>query len=80
MYAYFPFYREHFGPKHPKYSDALMDYGFYLLNVDAVCQAVQVYQVKDTIFSLNSKLVIIISPNKVFGDIMVLASSPRPPL
>ncbi|KAK2160153.1 hypothetical protein LSH36_139g05089 [Paralvinella palmiformis] len=36
--------REHFGPKHPKLSDALMDYGFYLLNADAVSQAVVVYQ------------------------------------
>ncbi|KAK2193494.1 hypothetical protein NP493_12g07051 [Ridgeia piscesae] len=36
--------RENFGPKHHKYSDALLDYGFYLLNVDAICQAVQVYQ------------------------------------
>ncbi|KAG8122619.1 hypothetical protein E2320_018101 [Naja naja] len=24
--------REHFGAKHPKYSDTLLDYGFYLLN------------------------------------------------
>ena len=38
------FCRENFGPKHHKYSDALLDYGFYLLNVDAICQAVQVYQ------------------------------------
>lgn len=39
------FYREHFGSKHHKYSDALLDYGFFLLNVDAICQSVQVYQV-----------------------------------
>ncbi|XP_078682230.1 amyloid protein-binding protein 2-like isoform X2 [Branchiostoma floridae x Branchiostoma belcheri] len=36
--------REHFGPKHPKYSDTLLDYGFYLLNVDNICQSVHVYQ------------------------------------
>ncbi|XP_035242367.1 amyloid protein-binding protein 2 [Anguilla anguilla] len=36
--------REHFGQKHPKYSDALLDYGFYLLNVDNICQSVAVYQ------------------------------------
>ena len=28
-----------------KYSDALLDYGFYLLNVDSITAAVQVYQV-----------------------------------
>ena len=39
------FYREHFGCHHPKYSDALLDYGFYLLNVDSITAAVQVYQV-----------------------------------
>uniref|UniRef100_A0A8C8F215 Amyloid protein-binding protein 2 n=1 Tax=Oncorhynchus tshawytscha TaxID=74940 RepID=A0A8C8F215_ONCTS len=36
--------REHFGQKHPKYSDTLLDYGFYLLNVDNICQSVAIYQ------------------------------------
>ncbi|XP_061682952.1 amyloid protein-binding protein 2 isoform X3 [Syngnathoides biaculeatus] len=36
--------REHFGVKHPKYSDTLLDYGFYLLNVDNICQSVAIYQ------------------------------------
>ncbi|XP_033121593.1 amyloid protein-binding protein 2-like [Anneissia japonica] len=36
--------REYFGVRHPKYSDALLDYGFYLLNVDSICQSVTVYQ------------------------------------
>uniref|UniRef100_T1JC70 Uncharacterized protein n=1 Tax=Strigamia maritima TaxID=126957 RepID=T1JC70_STRMM len=36
--------REHFGFQHPKYSDALLDYGFYLLNIDLVGPSVQVYQ------------------------------------
>ena len=39
------FYRDHFGSKHPKYSDTLLDYGFYLLNVDNICQSVAIYQV-----------------------------------
>lgn len=39
------FCREHFGAKHPKYSDTLLDYGFYLLNVDNICQSVAIYQV-----------------------------------
>ncbi len=30
--------------KHHRYSDALLEYGFYLLNVDYISQAVQVYQ------------------------------------
>lgn len=48
MFAYvFPHFvfREHFGHKHPKYSDTLLDYGFYLLNVDNICQSVVIYQV-----------------------------------
>ncbi|EDX01021.1 amyloid protein-binding protein 2 [Drosophila yakuba] len=36
--------REHFGPKHQKYGDALLDYGFFLLNVDSVFQSVNVYK------------------------------------
>ncbi|XP_070572060.1 amyloid protein-binding protein 2-like [Ptychodera flava] len=36
--------REHFGTRHPKYADALLDYGFYLLNVDSITQSVIVYQ------------------------------------
>lgn len=54
-------YREHFGHKHPKYSDTLLDYGFYLLNVDNICQSVAIYQVSRVIgsvymFSLSSFL------------------------
>ncbi|KAH8270660.1 hypothetical protein KR044_000100, partial [Drosophila immigrans] len=36
--------REHFGPTHQKYGDALLDYGFFLLNVDSVFQSVNVYK------------------------------------
>ena len=36
------FYSEHFGVKHHKYSDALLDYGFFLLNIDAIAQSVEV--------------------------------------
>ncbi|XP_068158338.1 amyloid protein-binding protein 2 [Drosophila tropicalis] len=36
--------RDHFGPKHQKYGDALLDYGFFLLNVDSVYQSVNVYK------------------------------------
>ncbi|XP_030380960.1 amyloid protein-binding protein 2 isoform X2 [Scaptodrosophila lebanonensis] len=36
--------REHFGRKHQKYGDALLDYGFFLLNVDSVFQSVNVYK------------------------------------
>lgn len=39
------FYREKFGVHHPVYADALLDYGFYLLNVDSITAAVKVYQV-----------------------------------
>uniref|UniRef100_UPI00358E867D amyloid protein-binding protein 2 isoform X2 n=1 Tax=Myxine glutinosa TaxID=7769 RepID=UPI00358E867D len=50
--------REHFGVKHPKYSDALLDYGFYLLNVDNICQSVTVYQaaldIRQSVFGGNN--------------------------
>ncbi|EDW52925.1 GM12501 [Drosophila sechellia] len=36
--------REYFGPKHQKYGDALLDYGFFLLNVDSVFQSVYIYK------------------------------------
>ncbi|XP_013379692.1 amyloid protein-binding protein 2 [Lingula anatina] len=52
------FAKEFFGTKHPKYSDALLDYGFYLLNVDSICQAVQVYQaaldIRQSVFGGNN--------------------------
>jgi len=35
---------EEFGKEHPKFADALIDYGFYLLNVDCIPQAVIIYQ------------------------------------
>lgn len=35
---------EEFGKEHPKFADALLDYGFYLLNVDCIAQSVVVYQ------------------------------------
>lgn len=46
-------YREHFGHKHPKYSDTLLDYGFYLLNVDNICQSVAIYQVSRVIGNIR---------------------------
>lgn len=33
-----------FGQKHQKYADSLLDYGFFLLNVDSVSQSVNVYK------------------------------------
>lgn len=37
--------RDTFGPKHPKFADTLLDYGFYLLNSDCVKQSVAIYEV-----------------------------------
>ena len=39
------FFRQHFGCNHPKYADTLIDYGYYLLNVDAINLSVKVYRV-----------------------------------
>ncbi len=36
--------RENFGTRHPKYSDILLDFGFYLLNIDSISQSTVVYQ------------------------------------
>ena len=44
---------EVFGDKHPKYADTLIDYGFYLLNIDTIAQGVQVYQVIDLFYSIS---------------------------
>ena len=41
----FWFFRQHFGCNHPKYADTLIDYGYYLLNVDAINRSVKVYRV-----------------------------------
>lgn len=52
------FARDRFGITHHKYSDALLDYGFYLLNIDSICQSVKVYQnalsVRISIFGGNN--------------------------
>ena len=34
-----------FGNEHPKYADTLIDYGSYLISVEAISQGVEVYQV-----------------------------------
>lgn len=36
---------ESFGQQHPRYADALRDYGFFLLNSDSMKDSVTVYQV-----------------------------------
>ena len=41
--------RQHYGDQHPIYADSLVDYGFYLLNVDSVNSAVKIYQVCATL-------------------------------
>ncbi|XP_039753580.1 amyloid protein-binding protein 2 [Pararge aegeria] len=33
-----------FGPAHPRYAAALLDYGFYLLNIDSITHSVSVYE------------------------------------
>ncbi|XP_055370837.1 amyloid protein-binding protein 2 isoform X2 [Condylostylus longicornis] len=47
-----------FGRHHQKYADALLDYGFFLLNVDSVSQSVDIYEealsIKRHIFGDNN--------------------------
>lgn len=53
--------RSIYGSHHQKYADALLDYGFYLLNVDAITSSVEVYnealQIKTEIFGSMNLLV-----------------------
>ncbi|GAB0087221.1 Amyloid protein-binding protein 2 [Sergentomyia squamirostris] len=50
-----------YGRQHQKYADALLDYGFYLLNVDAIASSVDAYnealQIKTQIFGTMNLLV-----------------------
>ena len=46
-------YRHNYGEEHPKYADTLVDYGFYLLNVDAIHLSVEVYKVGELILTWN---------------------------
>ncbi|XP_065054288.1 amyloid protein-binding protein 2-like [Rhopilema esculentum] len=52
--------RQVFGECHPKYAECLTDYGFYLLNVDAVAASVDAYQaaleIRRKVFGLNNIL------------------------
>ena len=45
--------RHNYGEEHPKYADTLVDYGFYLLNVDAIHLSVEVYKVGELILTWN---------------------------
>lgn len=36
-------HRTHFGENHQKYADTLLDYGFFLLNVDDIVRSVHAY-------------------------------------
>ena len=49
-FFYFFLPRQHFGDHHPKYADTLIDYGFYLLNVDSIRLSVQVYKASSAHF------------------------------
>lgn len=41
----FILYSNHFGENHQKYADTLLDYGFFLLNVDDIVRSVHAYTV-----------------------------------
>lgn len=38
-------YRHYFGESHQKFADTLLDYGFFLSNVDDIVRSVQAYTV-----------------------------------
>lgn len=37
--------KQHLSEEHPKFSDCLLDFGFYLINFDIIWQSVIVYEV-----------------------------------
>lgn len=49
---------EVFGTDHPKYADALLDYGFFLLYYDSKQQCVEVYEVTMLMLHLASDLLV----------------------
>lgn len=53
--------RRAFGPQHPRYAAALLDLGFYLLNIDSIVHSVSVYEV-----SLQYSLVQLAERNRAF--------------
>ncbi|XP_012259269.2 amyloid protein-binding protein 2 [Athalia rosae] len=63
--------REVFDINHPKYSDVLTDYGFYLLNYDSVINSVSVQktalEIKKTIFGKTNLLVAIAHEDLAYG-------------
>ncbi|KAK3600300.1 hypothetical protein CHS0354_027144 [Potamilus streckersoni] len=75
------FARDCFGLKHPKYSDALLDYGFYLLNVDSVNAAIQVYQnaldIRQSVFGGNNLHVAIAHEDLAYASYVQEYSSGR---
>lgn len=44
---------KHYGEDHQKYADTLLDYGFFLLNVDAIVKSVHAYTVSCEIESIS---------------------------
>ncbi|KAL5016659.1 hypothetical protein ScPMuIL_006248 [Solemya velum] len=73
--------REHFGSHHPKYSDALLDFGFFLLNVDSINAAVQVYQmaldIRQSVFGGNNLHVAIANEDLAYASYVLEYSSGR---
>ncbi|XP_046583008.1 amyloid protein-binding protein 2-like isoform X2 [Haliotis rubra] len=73
--------REHFGSHHPKYSDALLDYGFYLLNVDSIPGSVCVYQIaldiRQAVFGGNNLYVAIAHEDLAYASYVEQYSSGR---
>ncbi|XP_074643126.1 amyloid protein-binding protein 2-like [Tubulanus polymorphus] len=73
--------REKFGPKHHKYADTLLDYGFYLLNVDSITKAVKVYQmalaIRQGVFGGNNLLVAMAHEDLAYSSYVSEYSSGR---
>ncbi|XP_041347960.1 amyloid protein-binding protein 2-like [Gigantopelta aegis] len=73
------FAKEHFGSHHPKYSDVLMDYGFYLLNIDSIAASVFVYQIaldiRQSVFGGNNLYVAIANEDLAYASYVEQYSS-----
>lgn len=46
VFFFLQIFRVYFGESHQKYADTLLDYGFFLLNVDDIVRSVHAYTVR----------------------------------
>lgn len=56
FFFHFLLHRTYFGESHQKYADTLLDYGFFLLNVDDIVRSVHAYTVISIYINLQTRV------------------------